>query len=467
MSEPAGDNVAMDMDEIQNPMYKSAREESNAEAIARIEATMATMMSFMQSMATSQNPLGNSWQQESFAAGGLARSQGNNPLKSPTEADKERERRRTSILLQQMEQGTTTVSSLTTIAVPKLFESKSIHNAVNFLTLRDFQQEYAVYKSDPGSHNQLILLWNNQYMSELTRDRTYRKLEAFDNAYQTDRLYQARYPHWTLPTESSLSTLGLTEILSYLEIAIIPDNPRAYETALQDICKSVIDIGKTSVSPSACSYYLGRVKRVVDLIRKYTELVPEAVKVGTKEEKMRYNMGIKKDVTHGTKGTMVIISESIMTPELRFAYADFENPPAQIPTLAKYLEYLESSSDKLQKVYDKLRGWLVACQNHEQKRKDPEKEKTSIKHRSSKIEFAKTAAETDGNSDQTDAADDDDTTTIDVHDSAAMDAVERSKTPCYAFIEGKCEAGKECARSHRKEVLQAFLKERTLMVERL
>ena len=54
----------MDMDEIQNPMYKSAREESNAEAIARIEATMATMMSFLQSMATSQNPLGSSWLEE-------------------------------------------------------------------------------------------------------------------------------------------------------------------------------------------------------------------------------------------------------------------------------------------------------------------------------------------------------------------------------------------------------------------
>ena len=310
-------------------------------------------------------------------------------------------------------------------------------------------------------------------MSQSTRDRTYRRLEAFDNVYQTDKLFQARYPTWILPSESSLSTAGLIEILSYLEIAIVPDNPREYEKTLEEICTSVIDLSKTSLSPSACSYYLGRIKRVVDLITKYSELVPESVKVGAKEEKMRYNMGIKKDVTHGTKGTMAIISESIMTSELRYAYADFESPPAQIPTLAKYLEYLESSSDKLQKVYDKLRGWLVACQNHEQKRKDPEKEKTSIKHRSSKIEFAETTAkpettaETGGNPDQTDETDGDDTTTMDVHDSAAIDAAELKKTPCYAFIEGKCEAGKECARSHRKEVLQAFLKERTLMVERL
>ena len=109
MSEPAESNLAMDMSEIQNPLYRSTREESTAEAIARIEAQMATLMSFMQNMATAQNPLGNSWQQESFAAGGLAKSQGRSPLKSPTEADKEREARRSSILLQQMEQGTTTV----------------------------------------------------------------------------------------------------------------------------------------------------------------------------------------------------------------------------------------------------------------------------------------------------------------------------------------------------------------------
>ena len=411
------------------------------------------------------------WRQESFADGGLAKTlQGINPLSSSrTDAELEHEQRRKSIIVNQVrdKRATSTVSSLTTVAMPIRFESKALMNTISFLQLREFQDDYAVWTTNPGSENQLTLLWNNQYMSQLTRDRTYRRLEAFDNVYQTDKLFQARYPRWRLPSESSLSTAGLIEILSYLEIAIVPDNPREYEKALQDICQSVIDIGKTSVSPSACSYYLGRVKRVVDLIRKYTELVPEAVRVGTKEEKMRYNMGVKKDMTHGTKGTMVIISESIMTPELRFAYADFENPPAQIPTLSKYLEYLENSSDKLQKVYDKLRGWLVACQNHEQKRKDPEKEKTSIKHRSSKIEFAETAAETDGNPDQTDEADGDDTTTMDVHDSAAMDAVERSKTPCYAFIEGKCEAGKECARSHRKEALQAFLKERTLMVERL
>ena len=128
------------------------------------------------------------------------------------------------------------------------------------------------------------------------------------------------------------------------------------------------------------TYYLGRLKRVVDLITKYSELVPESVKVGSKDERMPYNMGTKKDPTHGTRGTMVVVSEAIMTKELRYAYADFENPPAHIPTLAKYLNYLENSSDKLQKVYDKLRGWLLACQSHEQKRKDPARDKTPIKH---------------------------------------------------------------------------------------
>ena len=397
------------------------------------------------------------WQQESFAAGGLARSM-QNPLHKLADAEEERERRRKSIIVNQVrdKQATSTVSSLTTVAMPIRFESKALMNTVSFLQLREFQDDYAVWTTNPGSENQLTLLWNNQYMSQLTRDRTYRRLEAFDNVYQTDKLFQARYPKWTLPSESSLSTAGLIEVLSYLEIAIVPDNPREYEKALQDICKSVIDLGKTSVSPSACSYYLGRVKRVVDLIRKYTELVPESVKVGTKDERMRYNMGTKKDATHGTKGTMVIVSESIMTPELRFAFADFANPPTHIPTLSGYLQYLEDSSDQLQKIYDKLRGWLLACQNHEQKRKAGSETKVADKHKSNRTELAEPHAGTV-----------DEDATVEIHDAAAIDAADLKKTPCYAYIEGKCEAGKDCTRSHKKEILQAFLDERSAMVKRL
>ena len=438
---------------------------SEEERLRRLEGMIAQLTTIvMNNVAANSSSL-----QDSYGMSGVF-LESRNPLHTLATEEEERERRRKSIIVNQIKdkQASSTVSSLTTVAMPIRFESKALMNNVNFLQLKEFQDDYALWTTNPGSENQLTLLWNNKYMSQLTRDRTYRRLEAFDNVYQTDKLFQARYPKWTLPSESSLSTAGLIEVLSYLEIAIVPDNPREYEKALQDICKSVIDLGKTSVSPSACSYYLGKVKRVVDLIRKYTELVPESVKVGTKDEKTRYNMGTRKDATHGTKGTMVIVSEAIMTPELRFAFADFANPPTHIPTLSGYLQYLEDSSDQLQKIYDRLRGWLLACQTHEQKRKVGSETKIADRHKSNRLEFAEPPAETDGKSAQADNSEnDDDDTTLDIHDSAAIEASELKKTPCYAYIEGKCEAGKNCARSHDKKVLQTFLNERSAMVNKM
>ena len=39
----------------------------------------------------------------------------------------------------------------------------------------------------------------------------------------------------------------------------------------------------------------------------------------------------------------------------------------------------------------------------------------------------------------------------DVHEAAAIDAGELKKTPCYAYIQGNCTAGTDCARSHKKQ----------------
>ena len=409
--------------------------------------------------------------QESFGGvdGRLARTY--NPLNSLANAEEDR-RRRQSIIVNQVrdQQPTSTVSSLTTVAMPTRFESRALLSTISYLTLRQFQEDYSLWLTNPGSENQLILLWNNHFISQSTRDRTYRRLEAFNNIWQTDKKYQVRYPRWKLPTVSDLSVLGLTEILSYLEVAIVPDNPREYEKALEEICKDIIDLGKTSVSPSACSYYLSKMKRAVDLIRKYTELVPESVRIEDKEEKMRYNMGVKKDATHDTRGTITIVSESLMTLELRVAFAEFANPPTHFSTLAKYLDHLEESADKLQKVYDKLRGWLVACQSHELKRKkDGSESKTTQKHQSNRVHLEDSLTETDDKSQETPKAENsvDDEATLNLHESAAIDAAEKKKTPCYAFLEGNCTMGKDCARSHKKELAKAFLESRIAMLNNL
>ena len=118
--------------------------------------------------------------------------------------------------------------------------------------------------------------------------------------------------------------------------------------------------------------------------------------------------------------------------------------------------------------------WLLACQKHESKQKQRGQEVQAKanydKHRANQTRLEQ--AELDQHMQPAEESLASDSTTTETngtetHEVAAIDAAELKKTPCYAFIEGKCEAGKECARSHRKEVLQAFLKERALMVERL
>ena len=438
---------------------------SEEERLRRLEGMIAQLTTIvMNNVAANTSSL-----QESYGMSGVFLDS-RNPLHTLATENEERDLRRKSIIINHVrdQQPSSTVSSLTTVAMPKRFESKALIRNIGFLELREFQEDYTIFETNPGAKNQTILLWHDQYMSPTTRDRVYRRLESFDHEHQVDKLLQTRYPNWTLPHESTLSTKSQEEIVSLLEIAIVPDNPREYEKVLEDICKSVIDLDKVSLSPAACSYYLGKVKRVADLIRLYSELVPESVKVGTRDEKTRYNMGTRKDATHGTKGTMVIVSEAIMTPELRFAFADFANPPTHIPTLSGYLQYLEDSSDQLQKIYDRLRGWLLACQTHEQKRKVGSETKIAERHRSNRLESAGPPAATDGKSTQADDSEnDDDDTTLDIHDSAAIEASELKKTPCYAYIEGKCEAGENCTRSHDKKVLQTFLNERSAMVNKM
>ena len=53
------------------------------------------------------------------------------------------------------------------------------------------------------------------------------------------------------------------------------------------------------------------------------------------------------------------------------------------------------------------------------------------------------------------------------HEVAAIDATELKKTPCYAFIQGNCTSGKECARSHDKKELEQFLQEQLTTVRKM
>ena len=107
--------------------------------------------------------------QESYGMSG-AFLESRNPLHTLATEEEEREQRRKSIIVNQIKdkQPSSTVSSLTTVAMPIRFESKALMNNVNFLQLKEFQDDYALWTTNPGSENQLTLLWNNQYMSQST-----------------------------------------------------------------------------------------------------------------------------------------------------------------------------------------------------------------------------------------------------------------------------------------------------------
>ena len=377
--------------------------------------------------------------------------------------------RRSSMLLHEVAKTQpSTISSMTTVAIPKRLETKAILTQINFLTLRQFQHDYAVYMADPGSQGQKTLIWNDYYIQARTRARAYRRLEQFNNIYMDSLLLQKLHPDWRLRPESSLARLGQDEIVGILEVSVIPHSPYEYESALREICESEIDLNKLSLSPSAAPYYLSSVKRVIDLIRAYDKLVPETIQEGQKRTRMPYNLGPKKSHAYGTKGTTALISDALMTPDLQHAVANMQTVAAPATNLAEHLRQLEDATTMLMKVYDKLKMWLLACQKHESNQKQPKANYDKHRANQTRLEQAELDQHTQP-AEQSLASDGTTTETngTETHEVAAIDAAELKKTPCYAFIEGKCEAGKDCARSHRKEVLQAFLKERALMVERL
>ena len=53
------------------------------------------------------------------------------------------------------------------------------------------------------------------------------------------------------------------------------------------------------------------------------------------------------------------------------------------------------------------------------------------------------------------------------HEATAIDAAELKQTPCYAYIQGNCTAGKDCSRLHKKQDLESFLVDQLAAVRKL
>ena len=181
-----------------NSMEENELNISTAASIVVDEDRLARLENMMEMIVNQMTKDAPNNLQESFAGGHFVDND-TNPLRK-------RDVRRSSRLLHEIKQQSPPVSTLTTtVAVPKRFETKAVQKTVNYLTLRQFQKEYAVFAADPGSFGQTTLIWNDYYMQPTTRSRVYRRLEQFNNIYLDSQLLQKLHPKWTLPLESDRS----------------------------------------------------------------------------------------------------------------------------------------------------------------------------------------------------------------------------------------------------------------------
>jgi len=451
----------MEGDMIQGgtPITNSYVSPVKEDRLARLEDQVAAIASAVHEL-LSRKEAGSPGLTESFTDGRLAPQYRGQARESTSPQKKER---RSSLMLKDVLPKThstpDTVSTLTTVATPKVFKSNTLQRGpITFLLLQTLQSELSVHYTDPGALGQHILLWNDHFMGHLTRQQTYRKLEQFTHRQQDNTLLQKRFEDWYLPKESELATWSHNELLALLEVSIIPTSPKDYELALTEICESVVEMKKTSLTPAATPYYLGNILRAIDLVRAYDKLVPET----HGGQRMPYNLGVKKNHGHGTKGTISVVNDALMPTELQHAVANGSNQTLTPSSLMEYLDQLETVIKELSKTYDSLKHWLTACQTLESKRKRD----VVTTHRTSKVEeTTEDLFTTNSNTDHplTQAT----TTTRETHEVAAIDATDLKKTPCYAFIQGNCTSGRECARSHDKKELEQFLQEQLTTVRKM
>ena len=366
------------------------------------------------------------------------------------------------------------------LAMATPFESSALKKKVNYLALANLRKEKRYYDSQPGNAGAQILLWQDRYIPETGRRKLLNQFKKFNENPAKPLIDQS----FRVPTEEDLFTMDFAEIFNLLEISIIPGSPADYEEEIADITRAITHNNLHYTIP-AQPYYLQHLHRAIESVEQYLKIAPEK---DTNGSHMPYNLGTKKNPMHGTRGTISAFMDNAMPPVLQHSMAKLMNQTTPANTLGHHFQLMRTAITSLEKMFNTYDHYLtacidlsrarkpddaslkhlLACQTHEQKRKVGSETKIADRHKSNRLESAEPPAETDGKSAQADNSEnDDDDTTLDIHDSAAIEASELKKTPCYAYIEGKCEAGKNCTRSHDKKVLQTFLNERSAMVNKM
>jgi len=298
------------------------------------------------------------------------------------------------------------------LAIATPFESDALKKKINYLALANLRKEKRYYDSQPGNAGAQILLWQDKYIPETTRRRLLNQFKKFNDNPAKLLIDQ----HFRVPTEEDLFTMDFKEIFNLLEIAIVPDSPAGYEEEIADITRAITRNNLRYTIP-AQPYYLQHLLKAIESIEQYLKVAPEKDVNGSH---MPYNLGTKKNPMHGTKGTIPAFMDNAMPPVLQHSMAKLMNQTQPANTLGQHFQLMRKAITSLEKMFNGFDHYLTACL-----------ELQSTEH---------TAAIGDATQKK-------------------VDITELKETPCYAFIEGKCNSN-TCLRNHDKKQILAYLEEK-------
>jgi hypothetical protein len=372
-----------------------------------------------------------------------------------------KDNRRSSMLLHELkakdEQKAKDARLIQHLATATPFQTQALQGTtVDYIALSRLRSDKRFHANQPGNSGATIYLWQNNYIPELTRRKVMKKWKQ----YLYSDAKSLMYPTFTIPTEESLQTMDFDDLFSLLEIAIIPEDGQDYEKAIGDIVQRLME-KNSYYSIAAQPYFLQQLTTTIEHVEMYLTIAPEAYN----GKQTPYNLGTRKNHQHGTKGTVAAFMDKCMPPEMQHAIAVLMRQTATPQTLKEHFKGLKKTINDLEIMLHQYNSYLKACTAAKARKPDSSAAISEIGDKtspSSVITQPVTADLESLTADQTQHSEDQSTE----HTAAMGDATQKKvditelkETPCYAFIEGKCNSN-TCLRSHDKKQILAYLEEK-------
>jgi len=342
------------------------------------------------------------------------------------------------------------------LAMATPFETQALKGIIDYLALHRLRSDKRFHSNQPGNAGAIIHLWQDNYIPEATRRKIIKKWKHY---FHSDAK-ALMDPSFTVPSEEALQVMDFKDSFALLEVAIMPEDGQDYEKAIGDIVQRLME-KNSYYSIAAQPYFLQQLTTTIEHVEMYLTIAPEAYN----GKQTPYNLGTRKNHQHGTKGTVAAFMDKCMPPEMQHAIAVLMRQTATPQTLKEHFKGLKKTINDLETMLHQYNSYLKACTAAKARKPDSSAAISEIGDKtspSSVITQPVTADLESLTADQTQHSEDQSTE----HTAAMGDATQKKvditelkETPCYAFIEGKCNSN-TCLRSHDKKQILAYLEEK-------